>query len=54
MEDILPGSFGSSPYLPVNVDGTLYFATYNGPLGRELWRSDGTAAGTVRVKSILR
>jgi ELWxxDGT repeat protein len=33
-----------------NVNGTLFFAA-NDPNGRELWKSDGTTAGTVRVSA---
>lgn len=35
----------------VNVEGTLYFKTY-GDSGFELWKSDGTPQGTVRIKTI--
>jgi ELWxxDGT repeat protein len=34
------------------VDGTLYFAAGDPETGYELWKSDGTAAGTVRVTDI--
>ncbi|HSN85619.1 MAG TPA: ELWxxDGT repeat protein, partial [Thermoanaerobaculia bacterium] len=33
-------------------DGTFLFSAGDGALGSELWRSDGTAAGTVLVKDI--
>ena len=35
-----------------NVDGTLFFAAEDAAHGIELWKSDGTAAGTVLVKDI--
>jgi ELWxxDGT repeat protein len=38
--------------LLTDVSGTLFFRADDGTTGRELWRSDGTAAGTVLVKDI--
>ena len=32
------------------MNGTLFFTADNGINGKELWKSDGTEAGTVRVK----
>ncbi len=43
---------GSEPRDFVEVNGTLYFTADDGVHGRELWKSDGTAAGTVMVKDI--
>jgi ELWxxDGT repeat protein len=42
------------PYLLdlTNANGTLYFTGCDGIHGRELWKSDGTAAGTVMVADI--
>jgi len=37
----------------VDVNGTLFFTAVNNTNGRELWKSDGTDAGTVLVKDIL-
>ncbi len=36
-----------------NVNGTLYFTANDGTHGDELWKSDGTFAGTVLVKDII-
>ncbi len=46
------GEFGSAPQNFTNVGGTLYFSATTLLTGNELWKSDGTAAGTVRVKDI--
>ena len=43
----------SSPYGLTDVNGTLYFIANDGTHGSELWKSDGTPAGTVMVKDIL-
>ncbi|NIP52547.1 MAG: hypothetical protein GWN61_15505, partial [candidate division Zixibacteria bacterium] len=42
----------SYPSSLINVNGTLFFAASDGIHGYELWKSDGTAAGTVMVKDI--
>ena len=38
--------------LPVAVGRVLFFVADNNVNGRELWKSDGTPAGTVMVKDI--
>ncbi|AKJ00673.1 uncharacterized protein (TIGR03382 family)/MYXO-CTERM domain-containing protein [Archangium gephyra] len=43
---------GSLPENLTGVGGTLYFTANDGSSGLELWKSDGTEAGTVRVKDI--
>jgi ELWxxDGT repeat protein len=60
VKDIRAGSISSfTPSYPTptswltNVGGTLFFVANDGGTGPELWKSDGTAAGTVRVKDIL-
>lgn len=45
-------TFPSAPSDFVNVAGTLFFTADDGEHGRELWRSDGTRAGTVLVRDI--
>jgi ELWxxDGT repeat protein len=50
--DLRPGPVGSAPAQLTNVGGTLFFTADDGVNGRELWKSDGTAAGTVPVADI--
>ena len=52
MKDIYPGRASSVPSFLTNVDGTLFFAAADGLHGVELWKSDGTPAGTTLVKDI--
>jgi ELWxxDGT repeat protein len=51
--DLVIGAGGSNPSNFVNVNGTLFFNANDGVNGIELWRSNGTAAGTKLVKDIL-
>ncbi|HEY0160933.1 MAG TPA: ELWxxDGT repeat protein, partial [Thermoanaerobaculia bacterium] len=51
VKDINPGFSGSSPFYAVEMNGVLYFGASDST-GRELWRSDGTAAGTWQVRDI--
>src|SRR6266481_4181626 len=48
LKDIASGSASSSPSLLTAVGSTLFFVTN----GNQLWKSNGTAAGTVLVKTI--
>ena len=57
VQDIMPVG-NATPHDLTVFNGALYFAAtgnfpVNVPVGEELWKSDGTAAGTVLVKDIL-
>ena len=52
VKDIDSGSSGSSVFSLAAVGNTLYFRATDGANGYELWKSDGTASGTVMVKDI--
>ncbi|QGJ71139.1 Hypothetical protein PBC10988_28420 [Planctomycetales bacterium 10988] len=57
VKDINPGAADSTntfDFKPpmVNVSGTLYFRANDGSSGYELWKSDGTEAGTQLVKDL--
>ncbi len=47
------GDLHSSPTLLLTVNGIAYFAADDGCFGRELWRTDGTPAGTVLVADVF-
>jgi ELWxxDGT repeat protein len=52
LKDIVTGFSGSTPESVTAVGSTLYFAAVDSTAGIELWKTDGTEAGTVRVKDI--
>ena len=57
VKDIYPGGNymdpnSSSPGLLTNVNGTVFFSAGFGGYNEELWRSDGTEAGTTLVRDI--
>ena len=43
----------SQPTPPVELNGAYYFTANDGVHGRELWRTDGTPAGTTMVKELI-
>ncbi|MBH8552476.1 pre-peptidase C-terminal domain-containing protein [Nostocaceae cyanobacterium CENA357] len=52
VKDITPGNNGYAPTYLTGVGNTLYFVTdSNNDFNLELWKSDGTANGTVRIKN---
>src|SRR5919202_1008300 len=51
VKEIRPGPEWAANLL-TDVNGTLFFVADDGVHGYELWKSDGTAAGTVMVKDI--
>ena len=52
VKDINPGLPGSAVVFVGVLGDTLFFDANDGVSGRELWKTDGTAAGTVLVKDI--
>jgi ELWxxDGT repeat protein len=52
VKDINPATVGSEPHHLTLVGSTLFFAADDGTHGEELWKSDGSEAGTVMVKDI--
>ena len=50
VKDINPLSLDSSPGTKVYMNGALYFTADDNIHGLELWKSDGTLAGTILVK----
>lgn len=50
--DINPGPNSSGSSNLADVNGTVFFAADDGVHGTELWKTDGTATGTILVKDI--
>lgn len=52
IKDINPGAASSNICYLTRLDNQVFFGANNGTNGMELWKSDGTTAGTVLVKDI--
>jgi ELWxxDGT repeat protein len=52
LADINPGAASSFPANLVVIGSTTYFVANDGTHGSELWKTDGTAAGTALVADI--
>lgn len=52
IKDINPGTAGSNLQNSITIGNEIYFAANDGIHGQELWKSDGTAGGTVMVDDI--
>ena len=52
VKDIHADAYASGPSYLTGVGETLFFTARDGTHGSELWKSDGTRAGTVLVKDI--
>src|SRR4051794_37563281 len=50
VRDINTASRGSKPGRAVDLNGTAYFTVESADNGAELWKTDGTPAGTLPVK----
>ena len=53
VKEINPGNASSAPEMFVQFDQTVYFRANDGEHGVELWRTDGTAAGTSLVADLF-
>ncbi len=52
VKDINPGPASSTPFRFFVLNGELQFTADDGVAGFELWKTDGTPAGTVLLKDI--
>ena len=52
VKDIVPGGVSASPQWLSPVGASLFFTAWDPKSGRELWKTNGTHAGTVMVKDI--
>ncbi len=50
--NLTPATDGANPSNLIDINGTVFFTASTPTTGPELWKSNGTAAGTVLVKDI--
>src|SRR5262245_39861284 len=50
--DVNQNSLGSDPRYFTEVNGVIYFVANDGVAGSEIWKTNGTEAGTVLLKDI--
>jgi len=54
LKDLEPGAFFSRPFEFTNIDNTnFYFRTFNSSSSRDIYKSDGTPAGTARIVTAI-
>jgi ELWxxDGT repeat protein len=53
VKDLNTAPQSSSPNALIDVNGTMFLRAYDPVRGQELWKTDGTAAGTTLVKDIM-
>src|SRR4051812_22721585 len=51
-KDLAPGNASGPPRRGARLNGVIYYDCRDEAHGDELWRTDGTAAGTFMVKDI--
>jgi ELWxxDGT repeat protein len=52
VDDVAPGLASSDPQDLTAMNGTLYFTAWSPRHGRQLWKTNGTAAGTVMLTHV--
>lgn len=52
VRDLRPGEIGSNPFQIGQVGRQLIFGAWEYPGGVEVWRSDGTESGTVKISNL--
>jgi ELWxxDGT repeat protein len=53
VKDIAPGDIGSYPYSLFSYNGNVYFGASDENYNPGFWKSDGTAAGTIKLANLI-